>query len=193
MDSRQLQVTVAAAKAGSFGAYEALLGEYGPRLYGYFLKAVGNHHSAEDLLGEIVLKLVRELKTYDDRGRFDHWLFRIAANLVRDCFRRIKTRPHIVSLSGQDDQERSLADQIAQKRPAVDSRLAAEEISARLNEAMSQLDPTTRQMILLRHFADMSFKEIAEVFDCPLGTALSRVHRGLKALRRILGEEYGSD
>ena len=56
-----------------------------------------------------------------------------------------------------------------------------------MNEALNRLDPMTRQMILLRHFGEMSFKEIAGLFECPLGTVLARVHRGLRALRELMG------
>ena len=59
------------------------------------------------------------------------------------------------------------------------------EVSVELNAAMSKLDPTVGQMILLRHFGEMSFKEIAELFKCPLGTVLAKVHRGMKKLKQL--------
>ena len=68
----------------------------------------------------------------------------------------------------------------------VEADLLAEEASGELHAALGKLEATTREMILLRHFGQMSFKEIAELFDCPLGTALARVHRGLRALRELM-------
>ena len=187
MDQQELQATISAAQAGRGEAYQALLEAYWPRLYGYFLRAVGNHHDAEDLLGEMALKLVRQLKSYDDRGRFDPWLFRIAANMVRDRIRRIKVRPRTGSLSVDGYDGRPMADRLAGDAVPVDGRMAFAELSAGLNDALEKLDPATRQMVLLRHFGEMSFKELASIFDCPIGTALARVHRGLAALRRLMG------
>ena len=186
MDSDQLRETIAQAQAGSAAAYELLLGDYGGRLYGYFYRATGHHHEAEDLLSELTFRLVRTLKKYDDRGRFESWLFRIAANMVRDRIRRRKIRPRKVSLSIENDQGQSLAAKLPANGPDVDTGLIAAERSRELRVGLEKLDETTRQMILLRHFGDMSFKEIAHQFNCPLGTALARVHRGLKKLRSFL-------
>ena len=69
--------------------------------------------------------------------------------------------------------------------------MMAGEARAELQAALERLDETTRQMILLRHFGQLSFNEIAELSDAPLGTVLARVHRGLKSLRQMMGAERG--
>ncbi len=193
MEQQPLREIVAAAQGGSAEAYDALLRRYGRRLYSYFFRATGRHHDAEDLLGELMLRLVRRLESYDDRGRFEPWLFRIAANMVRDRIRRLKARPAAVSLSAGEKSGSPLADRVKAKPAAVDVRLLAAEASAQLQRALEKLDATTRETILLRHFGQMSFKEIASVLRCPLGTVLARVHRGLKSLRRIMGVDGGTD
>jgi len=193
MDPQELKATIAAAQAGRGEAYQALLEAYWPRLYGYFVRAVGNHHDAEDLLGDMALKLVRQLTNYDDRGRFDPWLFRIAANMVRDRFRRIKVRPRTASLSVEGVDGRTMADRLPGEPEPVDASLMLAEASEGLTEAMDKLEPTTKQMVLLRHFGQMSFKEIAATFECPIGTALARVHRGLRTLRRLMGDDDGDN
>lgn len=187
METDRLRTTIASAQSGSSDGFASLLEAYGPRLYGYFFRATGSHHDAEDLLGEMMLRLVKRLKNYDDRGKFEPWLFRIAANMVRDRIRRSKANPGPISLSAEDDDGGSMGEQLPGVAEAVDADVLAGEMGAELGEAMARLDDTTRQMILLRHFGEMSFKEIAEVFECPLGTVLARVHRGLKALRRLMG------
>ena len=193
MDRQRLRATIASAQQGSKEGYEALLKAYGPRLYGYFYRATSSHHDAEDLLGEIMLRLVRRLKSYDDRGRFEPWLFRIAANMVRDRIRRLKTRPPAASLSAEDEDGSALAYRVAGPAAPVDAGLIAEELSEHLQQTLAKLDAATREMILLRHFGQMSFKEIAELFDCPLGTVLARVHRGVQAMRRLMGERHGAE
>jgi RNA polymerase sigma-70 factor (ECF subfamily) len=193
MDDRRLKETIRKAQDGQAEAFSALLDAYGRRLYGYFYRATGNHHDAEDMLSEVSLRLVRQLKMYDHRGRFEPWLFRIAANMVRDRIRRLKVgRGRAASLSVEDDSGRSLADNIPAKTPGVDEKLLSAEMGVELQAALSKLDETTRQMILLRHFGEMSFKDIAGQFGCPLGTALAKVHRGLKALRKIMGADHGT-
>jgi len=189
MKPQQLRAAIASAKAGNAEGYDALISAYGQRLYGYFFRATRRHHDAEDMLGELTLKLVRTLRSYDDRGRFEPWLFRIAANMVRDRIRRSRTNPRPVSLSVESDSGDSLVTHLPDQPRPVDAGLLAAEASAELNAALEKLAPTTREMILLRHFGEMSFKEIAEVFQCPLGTALARVHRGLQALRRLMGAD----
>ncbi len=193
MESQRLGAVIASAQAGDPEAYRELLGRYGPRLYGYFLRATGRHHDAEDLLGELMLRLVTKLGKYDDRGRFEPWLFRIAANMVRDRIRRMRTSPPPLSLSAEGDSGRARADQLVADTREIETGLLAEEAAAGLQAALARLDAPTREMILLRHFGRMSFKEIAEVFDCPLGTALARVHRGLRALRKLLEAKHDAD
>ena len=187
MDSDQLNQIIKDIKGGDSRACGVLLENYSPRLYGYFYRAVGNHHEAEDLLSECSLRLVRTIENYDHQGRFEPWLFRIAANLVRDRIRRIKVRPGQVSLSATDDEGNTLVADLPADNAPVEADMLSVEVSAELKQALSQLDNVTRQMILMRHFAQASFKEIAKIFDCPVGTALAKVHRGLKQLKGIIG------
>ncbi len=189
MELQQVRAVIRRARAGSDEAYRELLSAYGPRLYGYFYRATGSSHDAEDLLGEVMLRLLRRLGDYDERGRFEPWLFRIAANLVRDRIRRRRVRPAMASLEGSEGRGGPLGDALPGEARAVDAGLIAAETGAALNAALEKLDETSRQMVLLRHFAEMSFKEIAGVFDCPLGTVLAKVHRALKALRAALEQQ----
>ena len=193
MDPQRLRAVIASAQAGDPEAYRALLDAYGRRLYGYFLRATGKHHDAEDLLGELMLRLVARIGKYDHRGRFEPWIFRIAANMVRDRIRRMKTSPAPASLSAETESGTTRADQLPAETGEIETGLLAAEASAKLHAALGTLDVTTRQMILLRHFGQMSFKEIAELFECPLGTALAKVHRGLRSLRRRMDREHDAD
>jgi RNA polymerase sigma-70 factor (ECF subfamily) len=186
MESQPLRAMIASARTGRDEGYRQLMAAFGPRLYGYFYRATASHHDAEDLLGEVMLRLVRRLDDYDDRGRFEPWLFSIAANLVRDRIRRTRTRGPAVSLDAEAADKQSLAETLGGRDKPVDAGLSGAEDSSALAAALAELDEQTRQMVLLRHFAQMSFKEIAEIFSCPLGTVLARVHRALKVLRKAL-------
>ena len=93
-----------------------------------------------------------------------------------------------VSLSIEDNSGEPLADKLPGTEAAVDEDLVAAEMSKELHDALQSLDERTREIILLRFFGQMSFKELADTFQCPLGTVLARVHRGLKALRHIMAK-----
>jgi len=189
MEPEMLRHMIASAQAGDAGGYEALLQRYGNRLYGYFLRATGRHHEAEDLLGELVLRLVRQLKKYDHRGRFEPWLFRIAANLVRDWLRRQRSRPQPASLDFPDAAGLARIDRLVSGGRAPYAGLLAGEAAEQLAAALERLEEPTREVILLRHFGQLSFAEIAGILDCPLGTVLARGHRGLASLREVLSKD----
>jgi len=181
----ELRQMIAHARAGRADGFEQIVSAFGPRLFGFFYRATGDHHEAEDLLGELMLRMVKRIRTYDDRGRFEPWLFRIASNLVRDRIRRRQVRSVMVAMHSADG-ETSIEDDIPATSQPVEATMMATEDSQALWAALDQLDDMTREMVLLRHFSEMSFKEIAEIFECPLGTALARVHRGLRTLRELL-------
>jgi len=187
MEQQQLREVIASAQAGRLDAFDVLLDAYGPRLYGFFYRATRDTHDAEDLLGELTLRLVGQLKRYRHRGRFEPWLFRMAANMVRDRARRKRIRGAQLSLTSGDEDGEPLAERLAGPGGSAEAKVLKDEASALLNEALGRLDPHTRTVILLRHFGQMSFKEIAETTGSPLGTVLARAHRGLGELRRCLG------
>ncbi|HET6430358.1 MAG TPA: sigma-70 family RNA polymerase sigma factor [Phycisphaerae bacterium] len=193
MDPEKLRAIIHAAGSGREHGYREILTSYGPRLYGYFYRATGSRHDAEDLVGEVMLRLVRRLGDYDEQGRFEPWLFSIAANLVRDRIRRATTRPASASLDAESSDGASLVDSVRGPRWPVEAGLDRADLSEALNAALDKLDAPARGMVLLRYFGQMSFKEIAEVFQCPLGTVLAKVHRALKALRVTLERDYGAD
>ncbi|MEE8168911.1 MAG: sigma-70 family RNA polymerase sigma factor, partial [Phycisphaerae bacterium] len=129
------------------------------------------------------VRLIGTLGAYRDLGRFEPWLFRVAANLARDRIRRSRRRP--ASSAAED----VLADPLDHATPpAIDPHemLERSEAADRLNAALERLPAGEREVVLLRHFSSLSFKEIADVMDTPIGTALARAHRGLARLRGMM-------
>jgi RNA polymerase sigma-70 factor, ECF subfamily len=185
MDSPEIRDIITRAANGDADALTELLTRYQPPLYGYFLRATRHVHDAEDLLGEMAAKLIVALKKYDDRGRFENWLFRIAGNLVRDRGRKRQRRGVPISLAGTE--EFPPIDPPADSAGAADGLIRTEQTGA-LQQALAELDDTTRGMLVGRYFEQISFRELAEQFDCPIGTVLARVHRAIKKLRTRLEE-----
>lgn len=163
-------------------ALHALFDLYHRRVFGLLYRLTGSRDSAEDLLQETFLRLVRHIGSYDHAGRFEAWLFRIAANLARDHARKHRRRGPTASLDGDADGT-GLLDRLAAEPDDPASGLLAEEQRRRLAELLERLSPQDREILMLRHYGELSFQEIAELLGIPLGTALARAHRALKRLR----------
>jgi RNA polymerase sigma-70 factor (ECF subfamily) len=139
----------------------------------------GSPSDAEDLLQETCIKMLRALGSYQEGGRFEPWLFSIAANLARDWLRR-QGRSIVAPAGGPQDESQAAA---AAGEPGVDHGLIQAEQADQLQRALAELSEAEREVVTLRFFSDLPFKEIAEILKIPLGTALARAHRGLKHLR----------
>lgn len=163
---------------------------YSPRVFGMLYRLTGSRETAEDLLQETFLRVVRMIAEYEHAGKFEAWLFRIAANLARDHARRARRRKRPVALeSFSRDDGPGVVEVGDASQPEPSSELVQKEAGARLNACLQRLAEIDREIILLRHFSELSFREIAEVLQIPLGTALARAHRALKRLRAEFGEE----
>lgn len=167
------------AKSGQPDAIEQLVDLYAPRLYGLLYRMTGSPADAEDLLQEAFIKMLRALPAYREDGRFEPWLFSIAANLARDWLRR-QSRMAVAAAAGSQNDPETAA---VSDQPAVEHRLLATEDADQLQQALADLSPAEREVLTLRFFSDLPFKEIAALLKVPLGTALARAHRALKHLR----------
>ncbi len=192
MDPGSLESVIRRAKLRDPAAFDALVDSYSPRLFGFLYRLTGHRSDAEDLLQDVFLRVVRKIEHYDHSGRFDAWLFRIATNLVRDRARRAQRTPRLTSLEGRG--EHGASDSRSPERwadtsvpPPDRSMVLGEQVDA-LQLALAKLPVVEREVIMLRHFGQMSFAEIAEIMGTPLGTALARGHRALQRLRKLMKE-----
>ena len=170
---------------GDPDAFVLLLSEFGPKLRSYFLRTLASADDADDMLQELFLKLLTVIKRYRHKGRFESWLFCIAANLVRDRYRTRQRRIKTVSLSAGDFTYDSQAD-VVSGEPNPHRQMETVEQLDQLQHAIEELSQSDREIILLRHYGGLSFRELAEHFQIPVGTALARVHRGMKKLNKLL-------
>jgi RNA polymerase sigma-70 factor (ECF subfamily) len=170
-------------------ALGALVEAYGPRVFGLLYRLTGSRDVAEDLLQETFLRLVRNIGRYEHSGRFEAWLFRIAANLARDHVRRTRRRGPTATLDAAPDDEAVPAEVADASRRGSDRRMIDEEDQRRLDACLEELADADREIIMLRHFSGLSFRQIADMLDIPLGTALARAHRALNRLRAAFGDE----
>lgn len=192
MDEETLAEAIQGARKGDAAAFDRLVDAFAPRIFGFVFRLTGSRHDAEDLMQDVFIRVVRMIPAYQHQGRFEAWIFRIAANLVRDRVRRVRRRPTHISSStiteAATDGYPAGPEAMAGTDKAIESRLVREEETNALNDALAKLPAAEREVIMLRHFSELSFKEIAEVMGSPLGTALARSHRGLKRLRVLMSE-----
>jgi RNA polymerase sigma-70 factor, ECF subfamily len=186
MDAKAIAELLTRCQAGDKAAWDILVDAYWQRLYGYALRATGKTELAQDLVQETFLRIVQRLGSYDDQGKFEAWLFRILVNLVRDHGRSLSRHPTQSTVIESDGQRVELTDEIAGKGPKPFEPIHDREDVDALQAALRKLPEGDRQILLLRHFADMPFKDIARTLNCPIGTVLARAHRALGKLRILM-------
>jgi RNA polymerase sigma-70 factor (ECF subfamily) len=172
---------IARAKKGDREAFGALVKRYERRVIGVALAVVHNQDDALELAQETFVRAFENLGSFESRSSFSTWLYRIAANLAIDFWRR-EGRYNV--LRGED------AENELRRLPSArgDSFTAAtrSELGERLSKALEQLTPEHRAVILLREVEGLSYDEISEVLNCPRGTVMSRLHYARSRLRGIL-------
>jgi len=174
------------AKKGDSHAFSALVERYQRRVVGVALAVVHNQDDALELAQETFVRAYENLGKFESRSSFSTWLYRIAANLAID-FRRREGR-HVV-LRGEDaENEFSRL-----PSPSGDSfkALSRRELNQRLNNALKELTPEHRAVILLREVEGLSYDEISEILQCPRGTVMSRLHYARNHLRAVLKDLGG--
>lgn len=189
------------AAAGDSAAWRELVTAYTKRVYALLYKQCGDPELAEEITQVTFVKLVEKLSDfagYEERGKFEAWLFRVAMNKLRDEMRRRKRQAVSMDMgpsgsSGSGEQASAWAaaqQQVVMGGPKpgespLEQVSRAEQLD-QLREAVSQLPEADQQVIYLRHTAGLSFAEIAETLEEPLGTVLARGHRALKKLAKMM-------
>lgn len=190
MDSVGLDALLNKARRRDPTALAAIVEAFSRRVFGLLFRLTGSRDTAEDLTQETFLRVVRTIDEYQHDGRFEAWLFRIASNLVRDQARQRKRRGPTMALDAPDADGEPAAANVADSganEPAATSVDREEE--RRLLACIEQLPESDREILLLRHYSQLSFREIADMLNVPLGTALARAHRALQKLREEMSGE----
>ena len=171
---------------GDAGSFEVLVNRYKDRIYSSILFFVKDTYLAEDLFQDVFIKIIDTLKNrrYTEEGKFLPWALRIAHNLCVDHFRKVKRAPAIKTSDNQDIFE---VIQITEEGP--DAKLMRAQSHERVRRMLDLLPEEQREIIVLRHYANLSFKEIAQITNCSINTALGRMRYGLINLRKMMVEK----
>jgi len=171
---------------GNMDALSALVYRHKDKLYTSIYLLVKNKYLAEDFFQDTFFKIIDTLKSgsYKEEGKFLPWAMRIAHNLCIDHFRKIKRLPTI-----KTSDDRDIFDVIISSEGCTEDRIMESETHGKVSKMIDLLPDDQREVIVLRHYADMSFKEIAKITNCSINTALGRMRYGLLNLRKMIAEK----
>lgn len=182
--SESFDEIIAAAREGDENAWRHIVESYTRRVFGLIFKHCQNAELAEEITQLTFVKIAQKLGDYEEDGKFDAWLFRIAVNHLRDEMRRQKrqARPTDFEIIP------SYVSAYTNEEDPPDARMQAQEDNQQLDQAIAKLPDADQELIFMRYSSGLSYAEIAEALDQPLGTVLARGHRALKKLKDMLGQ-----
>lgn len=169
---------------GDQSAIETLIQRHKNRVYTYIFLIVKNQALAEDIFQDTFIKVIRSLKTgkYTENGKFISWVLRIAHNLIIDHFRKER----LLNTFSNEDSEYDLFNSSKFSEENIEEKLVFEQITTDIRKLIDELPDDQRQVIIMRHYLGLSFKEIAERTDVSINTALGRMRYALINLRKII-------
>jgi RNA polymerase sigma-70 factor (ECF subfamily) len=177
---------VSAILGGETDRFSELVRRYEKRIINYVYRITHRYEDAHDLAQEIFVKVYMALDRYDPKYQFSTWIFRIAQNASIDALRKKQLAE--VSLTRQPDEEgRGKEREFADVGVSPYRDLKNKELSAAIDSAVDRLPDEYRELIQLRHFAELSYDEIAELKRMPLGTVKNKLFRARNLLKDTLG------
>lgn len=172
--------------AGNVNAFEALVLRHKDKLYTSILFLVKDKYLAEDIFQDVFIRVIDTVRSgrYTEEGKFLPWAMRIAHNLCVDHFRKVKRTPTIKTSEDQD-----IFEVLNFTEENAETKMIKAQSHNRIKDMLDQLPEDQREVIILRHYADMSFKEIASLTNCSINTALGRMRYGLINLRKMMAQK----
>lgn len=175
---------------GDGRAFGKLIDRYNQPLMSYLQRMVSDRIAAHDLFQDTFFKVIRALPRYHERGKFSSWLFGIAHHVAIDFLRKQKrARQHLKSDCETNDMELADYEDHTSMRP--DEHYDQQELKTLLKQAVETLPVEQKEVLLLRQYSGMTFKEISEQINCPLNTVLGRMRYALLNLRKSLSGDIG--
>lgn len=178
---------VAAYASGSNEAFDTLLNRHKTRLFNYIYQLVKDRDVADDIFQETFVKAITTIRQgrYSDMGKFSAWLYRIARNLAVDTFRAERTEGALST----DDAEYDILNRRELAEDTIEDLIVDLQIEEDLRMLVQQLPEPQREVVTMRYYQDLSFKEIAEKTGVSINTALGRMRYAILNLRRLSKEK----
>lgn len=171
---------------GNLNALEVLVVRHKDKLFTSINFLVKDKFLAEDIFQDVLIKIIDTIRggRYTDEGKFLPWAMRIAHNLCVDHFRKVKRGPAI-----KTSDDRDIFEVINHNEESAEDKMMKRQSHDRVRQMLDLLPEDQREVIILRHYADMSFKEIADMTGCSINTALGRMRYGLINLRKMMEQK----
>ncbi len=172
--------------AGNSAAFSTLVVRYKSKVYSSIYLLVKDKYLAEDMFQDVFIRVIDKLTKghYTEEGKFLPWVMRIAHNMCLDHFRKVKRSPTI-----RNNEEVDIFDMLNFSEPTAEDRMMASQSHDRVRKMLDMLPEEQREIIIMRHYADLTFKEIASLKDISINTALGRMRYGLINLRKAMVEK----
>ena len=172
---------------GDQNSLEILIHRHKSRVYSYILLIVKNQDLAEDVFQETFIKVIRSLKRgkYVENGKFVSWVLRIAHNLIIDHFRKEKLQGTV----SNDSMEVDIFNSQKFSEDTIEEQIVTSQILSEVKDLINELPEDQQQVIYMRHYQELSFKEIAEQTGVSINTALGRMRYALINLRKLIKEK----
>lgn len=171
---------------GDHSSLEALIKKHQSKIFSYIMLIVKDRHLAEDIFQDTFIKVINTLKagSYNEEGKFLPWVMRIAHNLIIDYFRKNKRMPMV-----ENSDEYDIFETLKIFDQTIEEKMIVEQIHKDVKSLIEYLPVEQKEVLKMRHYADMSFKEIAEQTNVSINTALGRMRYALINLRKLVDEK----
>ena len=185
MNTLQDQQLIQMFLDGNTEALSSLIDRYKEKIFTSIFLLVKDKYLAEDLFQDTFIKVIDTLNSgrYKDEGKFLPWVMRIGHNLCVDHFRKVKRTPAIKTSDDHD-----IFEVLNFSAPGADVKMMQGQSHDRVSKMLDMLPEDQKEVIVMRHYAELSFKEIAKLTDCSINTALGRMRYGLINLRKMMIE-----
>ncbi len=169
---------------GNQSAIETLISRHKKRVFTYILLIVKDHHLAEDIFQDTFIKVIRSLKSgrYTENGKFISWVLRISHNLIIDYFRKEK----LLNTTSNDNVNVDLFNSPKYSEENIEDKLIYDQITCDIRLLINELPDDQREVIIMRHYQGLSFKEISDITNVSINTALGRMRYALINLRKLI-------
>lgn len=168
---------------GDESALSLLIERHQSKIYGFIYSKVSDRDISDDIFQDTFMKVIRTLKTksYNEEGKFLPWIMRIAHNLIVDYYRNNKKMP-----MQRDTEEFSVFSVIQDNDPNIENQIIGLQIETDLRKLVEELPQDQKEVLVMRMYQDLSFKEISDLTGVSINTALGRMRYALMNLRKII-------
>lgn len=169
--------------SGDETALSVLIERHQSKIYGFIYSKISDRDVSDDIFQDTFIKVIRTLKSnsYNEEGKFLPWVMRIAHNLVVDHYRRNKKMPMF-----RETEEFSIFSIMTDNSPTIEKQLITEQVESDLKRLIEELPDDQKQVLVMRMYQDLSFKEIADLTGVSINTALGRMRYALMNLRKVI-------